>query len=95
MAVFDINSVVRLQGAFKNASDAAADPTTITLKYEDPSANETTLTFAATELTKASTGVYYFDLTVDESGTWYYRFESTGVPKTSAEDMFDVRVSKF
>jgi len=95
MAIFDINSVIRLQGTFKNASDVLADPTTITLKYEDPSTNETTLTYAAAQLTKGSTGVYYYDLTVDEAGTWYYRFESTGIPKTSGESSFDVRVSKF
>lgn len=95
MPIFDIDNVVRLEATFKNASDTNTDPTTVTLQHQDPTGNETTLTFAAAELTNSAVGIYHFDLTVDEAGTWYYKFKSTGTPKTSAEDNFDVRVSEF
>jgi len=95
MAVFTINSVVRLEVTFRNAANALTDPSTIELQYQDPTGNETTKTFASAELTKSSTGIYYFDLTVDEAGIWFYRYESSGVPKASAESTFDVSVSQF
>lgn len=95
MPTFDINDEIRLRAQFTNVAGTLADPDTITFKHQDPSLNEATLTVSGGGVTKESTGIYYADLTLDESGTWYFRAEGTGTPKTAAEMSFDVRTSQF
>jgi hypothetical protein len=49
----------------------------------------------ATTLTKSSTGVYYIDQPVAQSGTWYYRSEGAGTGQAGAEENYRVRISEF
>lgn len=92
---YDLGDVVELEATFTDDDGELADPTTITLKIKDPSANVTTLTYAAAELTRESMGVYYYNLTIDEAGMWYYRWISTGTPATAEEACFYCRASQF
>lgn len=57
---------------------AATDPTTVTLTVTSPSGTATVYTYAASEITKSSTGVYTKDVVCSEAGDWSYLWEGTG-----------------
>ena len=81
---------MRLQATFKDSSAVLSDPTTVTLKVKPPSGATLTYTYALAEITKASTGVYYRDVTPDMAGMWWYRWYATGVPTSNEEGNFSV-----
>jgi len=91
---YDIGDGVRVSIAF-TVDDVATDPTTVTLKIKDPTPTTTTYTYALATVTKGSTGNYYKDITIDASGTWYYRWTGTGTVVAATEDYFEVRLSQF
>jgi uncharacterized protein YfaS (alpha-2-macroglobulin family) len=93
---YDKGDSVRCSATFQNSSDAAIDPTTVTFKYKDPSGNLATLIYG-TDVTvvKDSTGHYHVDVNADQSGTWHYRFESTGTGQAADEGTFEVAESDF
>ena len=82
--------LVRIWLRFKNASGTLTDPTTVTVKVEDPSGNTDTYTYALSQVIKDSTGVFYYDVTVDEKGVWYYRGVGTGTIVAAGQDKFTV-----
>lgn len=86
---YDKGDLVRITGTWTNAASAAVDPDVIKASHLDPSGNQTDLTIN-TGITKDSTGVYYFDLGLDEAGTWMYRFygESSGGTEQGAEENY-------
>lgn len=85
-----VGDTVRITNTFSVAG-TPTDPTTVTLVVTDPSGNtEGTYTYGGATITKSSTGVYYKDLTVDEVGTWLYRWTGTGTVADVAVDSFDV-----
>ena len=92
--IYDKNDLVRLSATFTVAS-VATDPTAISLKVQDPSGNETTYTYALAQVTKDGTGLYHYDLTIDETGYWYYRWEGTGAVVSAAEAHLLVRRTEF
>lgn len=94
MSTYDIGDGIRLNAAF-TVSDVATDPTTITLKLKDPSLNSTSYTYALATVDKNSTGNYYKDVTLDEAGRWFYRWEGTGAVIAATEVLFYVRLSEF
>lgn len=94
MRNFDVGDVVRVYARFKS-SGSYVDPGAVAIKYQDPSGNETSLTYAGGTVSKASTGVYYADVTIDEAGQWYARVNATGSYQGSSEDAFYVRTSQF
>ena len=91
---YDDGDSVRLAVSF-NIKNVLTDPTTVTLKVQDPSENETDYTYALSEVTKDATGQYHKDITLDEVGTWYYRFEGLGAAVAAGEDNFEVRATEF
>jgi len=77
--VYTIGQQVQLTATFTNTAGAAADPTTITLKYRVPATGVvTTKTYGVDALIRSSTGVYYFNLTLNVAGEWWYRWEGAG-----------------
>jgi len=90
---FTIGQVVQLKATFKNLATALVDPTTVALAFIDPSGNTTTVTYAMAEITKASTGVYTYNLTLDEAGTFYYRWYSTGTGAGASQGQLVVEPS--
>jgi hypothetical protein len=56
------------------------DPTTLNFAFEKPDATVTTYVYGTdAELVKDATGKYHVELTLDQSGWWSWRQESTGV----------------
>ena len=92
---YDTGDLVRCTGTFTDAAGAAVDPTTVAFKVKDPSANTTTYTYGVdAELVQQAAGIYYLDVSIDETGDWWYRFESTGTGQAGGEDNFYVRPSQ-
>lgn len=92
--VYDVGDRVRLRGVFTDLAGADTDPTTIVCKYQDPSGNETSVTYPTT-IVKESTGRYYLDLDIDEAGTWHYRWNGTGAVVAAGEQSFIARDTQF
>lgn len=90
---YDIGTKVRLIGEFRDLDNVLSDPTVVVAKTRDPSGNVTTISGGS--VTKDSTGVYHVDVTLDESGTWWYRFEGTGAVVAADEQAFVVAESRF
>lgn len=78
MTIYDIGDAVRISVAFTSGG-TAVDPTTVTLMVQDPSGNAASYTYALAQVIKDTTGAYHKDITVDESGTWFYRWTGTGL----------------
>jgi hypothetical protein len=54
------------------------DPTTVTLTITTPSQVSTPYTYAASQITKSSTGVYTKDIACTEAGEWTFEWVGTG-----------------
>lgn len=94
--IYDKGDAVRCSATFKNSSNVVVDPTTVTFKYKDPSGNITPLVYGTdVAVVKDSTGNYHVDVNADKSGTWFYRFESTGTGQAAEEGTFEVAESHF
>lgn len=65
---------------FETQSGIVGDPETVRGMYLDSRANKVVYVYGIdTELKKAATGIYYFDVTFTFSGDWFARLEGTGV----------------
>ena len=85
----DIGDSVRLQAVFRDHDGTLTTPTTTTLKIKDPSGNVETV--ANGSLSTGTTGVKYYDYTVDEAGQWWFRFEASGNIVAVEEKEFQVK----
>lgn len=94
-ATHDINDAVRLSAEFKNRADAFTDPTTVYVKVETPAGVEAKYTWALTQVTKESTGKFYYVLTLTEAGDYYIEFGGTGTVHQVAKGRIHVRASRF
>ena len=83
---YNEGSRVRLQVTFKDAAGVVADPSVVTLKVRDSADVNTTYTYAAAEITKASTGIYYKDITLNRGGQWEFWFTGTSGLTAAAGD---------
>lgn len=93
-SVYDVGDLVRVSGAFTDIDDEDIDPTTVTFKFTDPSGNTTAYVYGTDpEVVNPSKGHYHVDVSLDEAGTWYYRWESGGTGQAAEEDSLVVRVS--
>jgi uncharacterized protein YfaS (alpha-2-macroglobulin family) len=89
--IYETGQKVRCSAAF-TVNSVATDPTTVTCKVKDPSGNTTTYVYGTdADLKKLSTGNYYIDVTTDEKGEWFFRFEGTGTCVAVEESSFRVR----
>lgn len=80
---------VRLSCTF-TVNAVATDPTTVTLKVKDPGGSVVTYTYALGQVTRSAAGVYYKDISTDETGTWQYQWLGTGTCEAVDEDKFEV-----
>jgi hypothetical protein len=77
VSAFDRGDVVRVTNTI-TVGGVATDPTTLQMSVIDPSGTQTDYTYAASQLTKSGTGVYYRDLTLSLEGEYQLRFVATG-----------------
>jgi len=89
----DIGDRATLTATFTTAAGTAVAPTTVALKIMDPSGNlEVDIT---TGYTTGGTGIYKYDVTLDQAGLWRYRWAGTGAAIASAEGELRVSQSAF
>ena len=99
MHSYDCGDQVITEATFTVAATGALiDPTNVYFQYRAPTHPVTLVTWqfgVDPEITNPSTGVYQVTLTVNASGTWNYRFYSTGTGTGAAEGAFNVKSSEF
>ena len=92
MASYNRDTEVLLSGTFRDDADALVDPTEVTLQVMTPARVVTSYTYGASEVTRASLGVFTKTVTLNATGPWYYRFKGTGsavVAKWARLDVID------
>jgi len=87
---YQIGDRVELRVTFRNAAGALADPTTATIMVRTPAGVESSNT-----PTKEAVGVYSHQLTLTQSGTYFYRGKGVGAVVAAAEGRFAVAASSF
>jgi len=92
---YDSGDQIRITATFTNSTSVTVDPTVITCKHKDPSGTMTTLVYGEDAIVRSTRGTYYTDVTLDEAGTWYVRWEGTGAAIAAAESYWVVRESEF
>ena len=97
-STYDIGDVVRVAGTFTDTGSVVGDPTTVNFLFDTPTSTApTTATRTSTALGlvgtigRASTGVYYYDITSTGRGLYETRFTSTGTLAASGESWFSIR----
>lgn len=93
MASYLEGSTIRLTATFV-VGGSNTDPTTVTLKLENPSGTQTTYTYAAGQIVRSAKGIYYRDVTPDAVGEWTYRYIGTGDAAGVAETTFRITPSE-
>lgn len=90
-------SPIRLTVSFTDTAGAYVDPTTVLIKTQDPMGNNTTYTYGTdANVGRSSTGRYFADITPDQGGRWFIRWETTGTNTTFAiEDSILIQRSPF
>ena len=100
----DVGDVLTLWAAFRDQTGAQAAPTAVVLTVRKPdgtssvvansaaSAPDETLAETATgQMLSGVTGVYKATLTIDQAGTWRYRWAGTGAVAEMEQGVFMVR----
>lgn len=93
---YNIGDIVRVTAYF-TVDAVATDPSSgPTCKYKDPSASVVSKTYPGdAEVVKDDTGRYHLDITIDDSGTWYYNWSGTGAAQGAEEGSFPVAETEF
>ena len=93
--VYMSGSLVDTIAAFVNEAGAAADPTTITLKYRKAAGSTTTVTYPSAPIVRDSQGGYHAAL--DTTGwagpglqRWTIQWQGTGAVIAIWSDLWDV-----
>lgn len=102
MIEYPIGQAIRITAAFLNASGAAADPSTVSIKYgprlvsPPPDPTATTLVFGVdAALIKDSTGNYHADIAPAVAADYVYQAIGTGTVAAVATGGFRVLPSPF
>jgi hypothetical protein len=92
----DIGDTLEFSVEFTDDSDAAADPTTVTLMLKAPDGGtETTYTYPA-NITKDATGQYSMEwICTDDPGWWSWRWKGVGGLGAADEGEYKIKDSAF
>ena len=93
-----IGNLIRVTAAFTDPdnADAPIDPTAVNFTFKDPTGNSTTYLFGIdSQLVKDSVGNYHVDIDINQSGTWHYKFFSTGTGQAAERGQFKADNSPF
>lgn len=94
--VYEKGDTVRLKSTYLALDKARTDPTTVVLSVLNPSGQTSHYYYASGHITKEATGVYYYDIALNITGRWTYRWVGTGPVAGATEDRYlDVRYTVF
>lgn len=75
--------------AFTTLAGTPTDPTAVTLVVQKPDGTQLHYGWPSAgadgTLTRESAGRFYFDVTIDQSGTWRFRLAGTGAVTAASE----------
>lgn len=83
-----VTTTVRVTGTFRDLAGALADPTAAVLTVKAPSGDLIT-----PAVTRASLGIYYADVTLDQPGAWAYEWQGTGALVAAGDGTIYARAS--
>lgn len=97
MPAYQRGQSVKLTCAFTDSAGAAANPTTVTCKVEEPDKTETSYSAISTPaITNPTTGTYQLIIAPDQSGNHTVRWQGvTGDTVAVDEEQFHVLLSVF
>lgn len=84
------DTTVRLTASFAGFDGLNLDPTTVTVRVKPPAAIVVSSAYPAINWVHPETGVYAFDLPVDDAGVWQFSFEGGGSVVAYNEASFTV-----
>jgi len=92
---YDIGDLVRSSAPFTDEDGAAADPTTVTVKYRLGTGAITTLVYGEDgALVKDSTGNYHVDIEATVKGILYVYWLGEGTVQAADSDFWVVKPSR-
>jgi hypothetical protein len=77
-AALDVGDLAHLAVTFTDLDGVATDPTEVTLEIHEPDGTNTTVTWGAGQITRNSTGDFYYDFDVTQSGQHLYKWTASG-----------------
>jgi hypothetical protein len=84
------NELATISNTF-SVSSTPTDPTTVTLTVTSGQTRTvSTYTYAASQITRTSAGVYTKDITCNEAGTWQYQWDGTGAASDTVGGTWEV-----
>ena len=94
---YDVGDKIRCSVRFATIAGVDTDPTAVVFKWLDPSGNAASDTYGdpGSLVVRDSAGNYHRDVSIDEEGQWFYRWEGTGAIQGAGEKSFLIRDSKF
>jgi len=94
---YDVGDMIRCSVRFATIAGVNTDPTVVTFRWLDPSGNAASDVFGTpgSLVVQDAVGLYHRDVSIDEEGQWFYRWEGTGVIQGAGEKSFLIRDSKF
>ncbi len=93
--IWQVGEVAVLTAEYRNSSGTLTNPTTVTFKTKSPGGIVTSYTYANSEITRSSTGVYTKDITITESGKWTFGNVATGTVATASHETVTVAEDPF
>lgn len=91
-----IGQQIRNTGEFRDLANTLTDPSALVFVIRAPNGEETRYEYGTdVEVVKDSTGVYHVDVTLEQSGDWYVRWEATGAVITAGDQVVRVEPSPF
>lgn len=96
MTTYALGATARLTGTFRDDQETLANPAGVFLRLLRPNGVITDHEFGVdVDVMQLSTGIYSFDVVLNQEGRWRYRWEAAGSNVTAAEGTFDVDASEF
>jgi hypothetical protein len=87
MAKYEIDTVIQVNGEFTNSlTGIYVDPTLVTLYILPPNGAANSVDYPGA-VSRASQGHYFFQITANQSGVWYYKWQATGVATATSPDV--------
>ena len=85
--IYDLGDSIRVSATFTDADTLdAVDPDVVNLSIRTPDGTLTTYTYGVGgNVVKADVGQYYSIVDVNQSGSWFYRWWSTGFGQAAKE----------
>ena len=95
MSEYVVGQLVRLSAAFSDAAGLPADPDTVRLLHKPMSVAGATMQVETypgegTAIVRDGVGRYHLDISMDNPGTHYWRWESDGDAQSAAQGWFSV-----